>query len=55
MRAALSSYVEKHDVLCCRVGGCPDDPRGDLAIMAYHVPEQWQFEGRRAADGGEVL
>jgi hypothetical protein len=55
MRAALSSYVEKHDVLCCRVGGRPDDPRGDLAIMAYLVPEQWRFEGRRAADTGDVL
>jgi hypothetical protein len=55
MRAALSSYVEKHDVLCCRVGGRSDHPRGDLAIMAYLVPEQWWFEGRRAADGGGVL
>jgi hypothetical protein len=34
MRAALSSYVEKHDVLCCRVGGRPGDPRSDLVIMA---------------------
>jgi hypothetical protein len=55
MRAALSSYVGKHGVLCCRVGGRPDDPRCDLAIMAYHVPEQCRFEGRRAADGGDVL
>jgi hypothetical protein len=55
MRAALSSYVRKHDVLCCRVGGRPDDPCSDLAIMAYLVPEQWQFEGRRAADGGDVF
>jgi hypothetical protein len=55
MRAALSSYVEKHDVLRCRVGGRPDDPRGDLAIMAYLVPEQWRFEGRKAAYGGDVL
>jgi hypothetical protein len=55
MRAALSGYVEEHDVLCCRVGGRPDDLRGDLAIMAYLVPEQWRFEGRRAADGGDVL
>jgi hypothetical protein len=55
MRAALSSYVRKCDVLCCRVGGRPDDPCGDLAIMAYPVPEQWRFEGRRAADGGGVL
>jgi hypothetical protein len=55
MCAALSSYVGKCDVLCNRVGGRPDDPRGDLAIMAYLVPEQWQFEGRRAADGGDVL
>jgi hypothetical protein len=29
--------------------------RSDLAIMAYLVPEQWQFEGRRAADGGDVF
>jgi hypothetical protein len=41
MRAALSSYVGKCDVLCCRVGGYPDDPCGDLAIVAYLVPEQW--------------
>jgi hypothetical protein len=55
MHAALSSYVGKHDVLRCRVGGRPDDPRSDLAMMAYLVPEQWRFEGRRAADGGDVL
>jgi hypothetical protein len=55
MRAALPSYVGKHDVLCRRVGGRPDDPRSDLAMMAYLVPEQWRFEGRRAADGGDVL
>jgi hypothetical protein len=55
MRAVLSSYVGKCDVLCRRVGGRPDDPCGDLAIMANLVPEQWRFEGRRAADGGEVL
>jgi hypothetical protein len=55
MRAALPSYVGKHDVLCCRVGGRPDDPCSDLAMMAYLVPEQWRFEGRRAADGGGVL
>jgi hypothetical protein len=40
MRAALSGYVEEYDVLCCRVGGRPDDLRGDLTIMAYLVPEQ---------------
>jgi hypothetical protein len=55
MRAALSSYVRKHDVLCCRVDGRPDDPCSDLAITAYLVPEQWRFEGRRAADGGDVF
>jgi hypothetical protein len=55
MRTALSSYVGKHDVLCCRVGGRPDDPRSDLVVVAYLVPEQWRFEGRRAADGGDVL
>jgi hypothetical protein len=55
MRAALSSYVRKHDVQCCRVGGRLDDPCGGLAIMAYLVPEQWRFEGRRAADGGDVF
>jgi hypothetical protein len=55
MRAMLSSYVGKCDVLCCRVGGRPDDPCSDLLIMAYLVPEQWRFEGRRAADGGDVL
>jgi hypothetical protein len=51
MRAVLSSYAGKHDVLCYRVGGRPDDPCSDLAIMAYLGPEQWRFEGRRAADG----
>jgi hypothetical protein len=55
MRAALSSYMGKCFMLCYRVGGHPDDPCGDLAIMACLVPEQWRFEGRRAADGGEVL
>jgi hypothetical protein len=55
MHTALSSYVGVHVVLCCRVGGRPDDLRSDLAIMAYLVPEQWRFEGRRAADGGGVL
>jgi hypothetical protein len=55
MRAALFSYVKGRGVLCCRVGGRPDDPRSGLAIMAYFVPEQWRFEGRRAADGGDVF
>jgi hypothetical protein len=34
MRAALPSYVEKCDVLRCRVGGRPGDPRCDPVIMA---------------------
>jgi hypothetical protein len=55
MRVVLPSYVGKHVVLCCRVGGRPDDPCSDLAMMAYLVPEQWRFEGRRAAAGGDVL
>jgi hypothetical protein len=55
MRAALSSYVGERVVLRCRVGGRPDDLRSDLAMMAYLVPEQWRFEGRRAAGGGDVL
>jgi hypothetical protein len=55
MHAALSSYVGECDVLRYGAGGRPDDPCGDLAIMAYLVPEQWRFEGRRAADGGEVF
>jgi hypothetical protein len=55
MRAALSSYVRKHDVLWRRVGGRPDDPCSDLVVVAHLVPEQWGFEGRRAADGGDVL
>jgi hypothetical protein len=45
MRAALFSYVRERDVLCCRVGGCPDDPCSDPAIMAYLVPEQWWLRG----------
>jgi hypothetical protein len=55
MHAALLSYVKGHGVLSCRVGGRPDDPRSNLAIMAYFVPEQWRFEGRGAADGGGVF
>jgi hypothetical protein len=47
--------VGEHVVLRCRVGGHPDDLHSDLAMMAYLVPEQWRFEGRRAADGGDVL
>jgi hypothetical protein len=54
MHAALSSYVGMHVMLRCRVGGRPDDLRSDLAMMAYLIPEQWRFEGRRAADGGGV-
>jgi hypothetical protein len=51
MRAALSSYVKGRGMLCCRVGGRPDDPCSDPAIMAYLVPEQWRsrVEGRRMA------
>jgi hypothetical protein len=55
MRAELSSYVGEHVVLRCRVGGCPDDLRSDLAMMTCLVPEQWWFEGRKAAYGGGVL
>jgi hypothetical protein len=55
MRAALFSYVKGCGVLCCRVGSRPDDPCNDLVIMAYLVPEQWRFEGRRAAEGGDVF
>jgi hypothetical protein len=55
MHAALPSYVKGHGVLSCRVGGRPDGPCSDSAIMAYLVPEQWRFEGRGAADGGGVF
>jgi hypothetical protein len=55
MHAALPSYVREHVVLHCRVGGRPDDLRSDPAVMTCLVPEQWWFEGRRAADGGGVL
>jgi hypothetical protein len=55
MRAALFSYVKGCGMLCCRVGGRPDDPRSVLAIMAHLVPEQWRFEGRRVAEGGDVF
>jgi hypothetical protein len=40
MRAALFSYVKGRDMLCCRVGGRPDDPFSDPAIMTYLVPVQ---------------
>jgi hypothetical protein len=50
MRAALFSYVKGRGVLCCRVGGRPDDPCSDPTIMAYLVPEQAsRVEGRRMA------
>jgi hypothetical protein len=39
------SYVKGRGVLCCRVGGRPDDPRSDPAIRAYLVPEQWRLRG----------
>jgi hypothetical protein len=55
MRAALSSYVKGRGVLCCRVGGRPDDLCSDPAIMAYLVPEQWRFEAGGAADGSDVF
>jgi hypothetical protein len=55
MCAVLFSYARERDVLCCRVGGRPDDPCSDPAIMAYLVPEQYGFEGRRAADGCDVF
>jgi hypothetical protein len=45
MYAALFSYVGKHGVLCCRVGGRPSDPCSDSAIMVYLVPEQWRLRG----------
>jgi hypothetical protein len=45
MRAALFNYVKERDVLCCRVGGRPDDPGSDPAIMAYLVPEQRRPRG----------
>jgi hypothetical protein len=40
MRAALFSYVKGRGMLCYRVGGRPDDPCSNPAIMAYLVPEQ---------------
>jgi hypothetical protein len=55
MRAALPGYVKGRGVLCRRVGGRSDDPCSDSAIMAYLVPEQWRFEGRRVADGGDIF
>jgi hypothetical protein len=45
MCAALFSYVRERDVLRCRVGGRPGDPRSYPAIMAYLVPEQWRPRG----------
>jgi hypothetical protein len=38
MQAALPSYVKGRGVQCCRVGGRPDDPCSDSAIMACLVP-----------------
>jgi hypothetical protein len=51
MRAALSSYVKGRGVLCCRVGGCPDDPCSDPTIMAILYPNSGgsRVEGRRMA------
>jgi hypothetical protein len=45
MHAALFSYARERDVLCCRVGGRPDDPCSDPAIIACLVPEQWRLRG----------
>jgi hypothetical protein len=45
MHVGLFSYARERDVLCCRVGGRPDDPCSDPAIMAYLVPEQWRLRG----------
>jgi hypothetical protein len=45
MRTALFSYVREPDVLRCRVGCRPGDPRSDPAVMAYLVPEQWRPRG----------
>jgi hypothetical protein len=55
MRAALFSYVRERGVLCRRVGGRPDDPCSDPAIMAYLYPNSGGFEGGRAADGCDVF
>jgi hypothetical protein len=40
MYAALFSHLGKRGVLCHRVGGRPDGPCRDPAIMAYLVLEQ---------------
>jgi hypothetical protein len=45
MRTALFGYVKGRGVLCCRVGGRPDDPCSDPVVMAYLVPEQWRLRG----------
>jgi hypothetical protein len=42
MHAALLSYMGKRGVPRRRVGGRPDGPCRDPAIMAYLVPEQWR-------------
>jgi hypothetical protein len=49
MRAALSSYVGKHDVLCCRVGGRPDGPRAIWPSWPTLYPNSGgsRVEGRR--------
>jgi hypothetical protein len=54
MRAALASYVEKHDVLCCRVGGRPGDPCVDVkcALNANHTASRTKLalHAQRASD-----
>jgi hypothetical protein len=55
MCATQFSYVKGRGMLRRRVSGRPNDPCSDPAIMAYLVPEQWRFEGRRAAEGGDVF
>jgi hypothetical protein len=45
MRTTLFSYVRERDVLCCRVGGRPDDPGSDPVIMERLVPEQRRLRG----------
>jgi hypothetical protein len=49
MHAALFSYARERDVLCYRVGGRPDDPCSDPAIMACLVPEQWWLRGQKGS------
>jgi hypothetical protein len=51
MRAALSSYVKGRGVLCCRVGGRPDD----LAAIQPSWPILYPNSGGSRVEGRRMV